>query len=417
MLEGDSAGSPPIQPTAFRWQASEPGAPPVLWVMSCSEGPVPQVSLAALVDFLDVEARPWTLDWEEQFVGLPQRVRHHGARVLGVRAEDLSLVSTTTAGLVTVAQGMRWMAGEEIVTPLGEFPTNAWPWRVLAARGVRVREVPLWPGHQAGAECWESAPPPPDADPEGRLLAALTPATRVLAVSWVRFQDGLRLDLLRLALACSERGVLLVVDGIQGAGTALPPLAGVAAFAVGGHKHLLAPQGLGLLWTHPRLRHQLLPPGGWLSVEEATNFARPSTDFHRPFLKSGEGLEEGVPNLVLAAALGRSLELLAEASVARIEEHIDHLAARFLAALAEVPAWGREARRLEGLRQRGRLGPIVALHHRGEGAEALDARLQAGFDAGIYASIREGYLRVAFHGWHRPSDIDRLVQWLRHEPV
>jgi hypothetical protein len=33
---------------------------------------------------------------------------------------------------------------------------------------------------------------------------------------------------------------------------------------------------------------------------------------------------------------------------------------------------------------------------------------------GIYASVREGYLRVALHGFHTEADVDRVVAWMRN---
>jgi selenocysteine lyase/cysteine desulfurase len=401
---------PPLSPDHFDLDSE------VLWLMHCAEGPVPEAAARAVREFLERETRPWTLRWKEDFQGLPEATRVAGAAVLGARAEDVTLTATTSSGLVTVAQGFPWRPGDETVVPLGEFPSNYWCWRALGGRGVSVREVPLWNGHRTGARAWESTPPPPHADPEGRLLDALGPATRILSVSWVRFQDGLRLDLERLARDSAERGVALVVDGIQGAGTLPVPLGGVAAFATGGHKGLLTPQGIGLLWTDPDFRRRLLPSGTWLSVADATDFSRPSTDFDRDWLPTGERLEPGVPNLLACAAFRESLELLHRAGVERIAGHVAALRGRLLDGLSSLPRWRREAERLRELDRRGRLGPIVALHHGGAGADALDRLLRHGMSRGVYGSVREGYFRIALHGWHRAADVDRVLEWLEASP-
>jgi selenocysteine lyase/cysteine desulfurase len=402
--------TPPLAPEAFDL---EPG---IVWIMHCSEGPVPKAAAAAMGEFLVRETRPWTLGWERDFIGLPRRVRRGAAALLGAREEDLTLTQTTSSGLAAIAQGFPWQEGDEVVAPLGEFPSNAWPWKTLTARGVRLREVPLWPGHRAGAEAWQSLPPTVESRPEERLLAALGPKSRILTVSWVRFQDGLKLDLVRLARGCGERGVALVVDGIQGAGTRpLPPLAalqGMAAFATGGHKGLLAPQGLGLLWTDAAFRERLAPPGGWLGVEEATNFDRPSTDLERGWAGDGTRLELGVPNLVGCTALATSLELIHAAGIDAVAAHGDALSARFLEGLRELAPWRGEGERLEALRRADRLGAILGMHHGERGLEGLSTLLADGFQRGIYASVREGYLRIAFHGFHTETDVDRVLEWL-----
>jgi cysteine desulfurase/selenocysteine lyase len=397
--------APPLNPALFHLDKEH------LWVMHCSEGPVPRATLRVVRAFMLKELRPWEVRWEEDFQGIPAALRGEAAALLGGRAEDISLSPSTSTGLVAVAQGFPWTPGDEVLAPLGEFPSNAWPWLALKARGVTFREVPLWEGHRAGAEAWSSLPPTAEADPEARLIAALGPRTRILAVSWVRFQDGLRLDLQRLGKACGERGVHLVVDGIQAAGTVPVDLEGLSAFASGGHKGLLAPQGMGFLWTEEPFRQLLSPSGTWLSVEEATDFSRPSTDFDRAWLPDGRALEPGGPNLLQASALLESLRLLNRAGVPAIADHVAGLQDRLLGAL-EGSTWAVEGGRLRGLLRAGRLGSFLAFHHGGAGADHLQSLLRAGCHRGIFASVREGYLRVAFHGFHTEADVDRIAEWL-----
>jgi cysteine desulfurase / selenocysteine lyase len=386
--------------------------PEILWIQHCAEGPMPKAAADAVRAFLPRETQPWRLRWVADFQGIPQRLRALGGRLLGTAAENVSLTATTSSGLSTVAQAYPWEAGDEVLLPLGEFPSNYWPWQALERRGVKVRQAPLWPGQKAGSDAWISAPPDAAAAPEDALLGAIGPATRVLSVSWVRFQDGLALDLAKLARGCAQRGVDLVVDGIQGAGTLPVDLEGVAAFATGGHKGLLAPQGLGFLMTAPEFRKRLLPLGSWLSVEDATDFRRPSTDFERDFLPDGSVFEQGVPDLLSGVALEAALEVVLGAGVEKIAAHVAALRAELIERLAGLPAWNEDAERLRRLDGAGRLGSIVALHHGGRGQQALDAINRRGVGQGIYASVREGYLRLALHGWHTSADLERIVAWL-----
>ena len=397
--------APPLNPALFHLDEDH------LWVMHCAEGPVPRAGLRAVQSFLQKELQPWEMRWEEDFLGIPSGVRAEAARLMGGRPEDISLTATTSSGLVTVAQGFPWETGDEVLAPLGEFPSNAWPWLALRHRGVGFREVPLWQGHLVGSAAWASEPPRVDADPEARLIEALGPRTRILALSWVRFQDGLKLDLQRLGAACRERRIHLVVDGIQAAGTTPVDLEGLAAFATGGYKGLLAPEGLGFLWTEEGFRQGLSPSGTWLSVEQATDFSRPSTDLQRDWLRDGRVLEPGGPNLLHASALLESLRLLNGTGIPVIASHVARLQSQLLDALAGS-AWHPEVERLRRLLQADRLGSILAFHHGGGGPEALNHLLKEGFRQGVYASVREGYLRVAFHGFHTEGDVERVARWM-----
>lgn len=404
-----STAEAPIPHHLFEWEGD------LLWATHCSVGPVPVASALAMIEVLARETRPWAMRWEEDFQGIPDRTRQAAAELIGARSEDISLTPTTSTALTTIAHAMPWRPGDEVVTPLGEFPTNVWPWRALAGHGVSWREVPLWDGQTAGEEAWVSPPPLADVDPEERLLSALGPRTRILAVSWVRFQDGLTLDLERLGEGCRERGVDLIVDGIQGIGTEpldVSHLPGVSAVACGGHKGLLAPQGQGFLWTSAALRQRLLPVGSWLSVESATDFDRPSTDFDRDWLGDGRCFELGVPNLLGCAALEASLRLLVDTGVERIAANIASCQEELLRALEASRRWPHEIERLQALRARGRVASILAIHHQDQGSAHLAELVEKGLELEIHASVREGYLRIALHGWHVAADAARLARWL-----
>jgi selenocysteine lyase/cysteine desulfurase len=313
---------------------------------------------------------------------------------------------------VAVAQGFPFQSGDEVLAPLGEFPSNVWPWKALEARGVRFREVPLWAGHQSGSESLESTPPAEGADPEGRILDAIGPHTRLVAVSWVRFQDGLKLDLDRLGQGCRDRGVSLVVDGIQGAGTHLPSLTWVDAFACGGQKGCLGPQGHGFLWTSPEFRSRLVPQGSWLSVEGGAGLAGAVTDLRREWLADGRRLECGSLSLLGSLALREGLRAVNAAGVLNISTHVGELQARLLERLSRHSVLALEASRLEALRRKGRLGPLLCLHHQGRGPKFLSDCLKNAQRRGIHATAREGYLRLALHGWHAEEDVERLAEWL-----
>jgi hypothetical protein len=89
------------------------------------------------------------------------------------------------------------------------------------------------------------------------------------------------------------------------------------------------------------------------------------------------------------------------------------LQSALLDALAGAPAWAAEVQRLRGLLEQDRLGSILSFHHGALSPEGLLDLLQRGFRRGVYGSVREGYLRVAFHGWHEEADLHRVVDWLR----
>src|SRR5262245_3026799 len=137
------------------------------------------------------------------WLAVKEQARELLANLLGARPEQVAFMRNTSDALSTVANGIDWRAGDNIVTFRHEFPSNIYPWlRLRDVFGVEVRM------------CEERA---------GRIdldeLESLIDAkTRVVAVSHVQYASGFRLDLQRLGRLVRQRDALFVVDVIQALG-------------------------------------------------------------------------------------------------------------------------------------------------------------------------------------------------------
>ncbi len=275
-------------------------------------GPWPRRTAEAVARFAAENARQGSLDYP-RWLATEQRLRERLARLIGAGSSaDIALVKNTSEALSVIAQGIDWRDGDVIVGIEQEFPSNRIVWESLATRGV------IW----RGLDLERSA------DPEADLIALCDDRTRMLAVSWVQYGRGLRLDLARLGAFCRGNGILFCVDAIQGLGALPFALDDTQAdFVVAdGHKWMLGPEGVALLHVRPDLRPTLtLRQFGWHMVEHPGDFERrdwaPAADARR--------FECGSPNLLGIQALEASLSLLEEIGPdeiwARLEARIDHL--------------------------------------------------------------------------------------------
>ncbi|RMG58820.1 MAG: aminotransferase class V-fold PLP-dependent enzyme [Gammaproteobacteria bacterium] len=262
--------------------------------------PWPRRAVQAACDFATENMRQGSLDYP-RWLRAEQDLRENLGQLLGVAdTEGVALVPSTSAGLSLVAHGLSWQAGDEIVIPAGEFPSNRIVWDALATRHD-VRLVEVAPGR----------------DPEASLIAAMNRRTRLLSVSAIDYATGLRLDLERLGQACRQREILFCVDAIQQLG-ALPfdAEACQADFvAADGHKWLLGPEGLGVFWCHPkRLDLLQLNQHGWHMVEQMGHFEAPDWTPAR----SARRFEPGSPNMTGIHALRASTGLLLETGMTEV---------------------------------------------------------------------------------------------------
>ncbi|HJX38686.1 MAG TPA: aminotransferase class V-fold PLP-dependent enzyme, partial [Anaerolineae bacterium] len=119
------------------------------------------------------------------------RVREKLARLVGGSAEEIALLGNTSDGLATVASGLKWSEGDSVVICNLEFPANVYPWLNLQDRcGVRVQIVRARDGRVLADD----------------MFAAADESTRVIAVSYVQWTTGLRMDLESIGRFCKERG-------------------------------------------------------------------------------------------------------------------------------------------------------------------------------------------------------------------
>jgi len=315
-----------------------------------------------------------------------QRCREAAARLVGAKPTDIALLKNTTEGLGVVANGLDWREGDNVVSCNVEFPANIYPWMNLARRGVDLRLVPERDGRV----------------PFEDIEAALDARTRVLALSFVEFGSGFRHDLERLGALCASRGVLFVVDAIQGLGVFPVDVAAqqIDALSADGHKWLLAPEGCALFYCTPALREQLeVVNVGWWGVVNASDYL--NYDFTlRP---DARRFESGTLNTVGVYGLTAAIELLLELDLdrvaARVLELTDHLCEGLLGKGCE----------LLSSRVAGEASGIVSFVSPSEDPRAFVTRAEG---EGIIIACRDRRVRVSPHCYNDESDLNALLALL-----
>lgn len=349
--------------------------------------PPPTLALEAISAQMADVAQHGSLHYRS-WVAVKERARRTAAEMIGARAEQIAFMRNTSDGLSTIANGLRWRAGDNVVTFRREFPSNIYPWlRLREAYGVEARMCEERDGRI-------------DLD---ELIGLIDSKTRVVAISHVQYGSGFRADLERLGRAARRHDALLVVDLIQGMG-ALPidvsaELIDAAAGAC--HKWLLTPEGVGLLYLSDRARERVEPTlVGWVSVPDPEDYL----NFEQAWNRGALAWETGTGATALLHGLDASLRLLMETGVERIAAHLEELTDYLCERLA-----GRDYE-IVSSRRTGEKSQIVCVRHKGEWTPmALYAQLKR---RNILAAPRGDRLRIAPHLYNTAQDIDALLDAL-----
>lgn len=333
--------------------------PDVVYLNSPSLGLPPQRSLVALEHELQRwrSGRASPQDYDEALLAS----RHSYARLVDIDPAQVAVGSQSSvfAGLIAAALP----GGSEVVVATGEFTSITFPFFAQAARGVRVREVPL-----------------------ERIAEAVRPSTALVSVSAVQSADGRVADLDALAEAATATDTPVLLDVTQAVGW-LPVEAGRFAYTVcGGYKWLLAPRGTCFFTVQPALEAGLVPHhAGWYAGRD-----RWDSLYGGPLrLASGAWRFDVSPVWHSWVGQAQSLDLLTGVGTELLHAHATGLANRFRAAVG-LPSEN---------------SAIVSLAVRPGAAERLQAE-------GVVGSVRAGRLRLGFHVYNTPGDADRAADLL-----
>jgi cysteine desulfurase / selenocysteine lyase len=225
-----------------------------IWLNAAHQGPLPRAAARQAEEAIAAKLAPHRIG-EDDFVEVPRRLRELLGQLVGAASDEIVLGNSASWGFQILANGLPLDQGEEILVLADEFPATIFPWLVCERRGVAVRQLEL-----------EELVLHPE-----RLQRELSPATRVVAVNWVRSLSGHVVDLQGLHEVCAAGGVHLVVNATQGLGAlpldvrALP----VAAISCSGFKWLCGPYATGFAWIRSDVLESMeLVQAYWLALPD-----------------------------------------------------------------------------------------------------------------------------------------------------
>ena len=191
--------------------------------------------------------------WYEHEERQEATVLQTAADYLDADPTDIALTDSTTMGLGLLYGGLELRDGQEILTTTHDHYSTETSLRFRAERtGATVRRIPLYRSLKALSrdQLVDS------------LHKSITPATRIVAVTWVHSSTGLKLPIHEMALAIQsinrsrdeQDRVVFCVDGVHALGVEDFRLSelGCDFLIAGTHKWMFGPRGTGLVWGHPK---------------------------------------------------------------------------------------------------------------------------------------------------------------------
>jgi len=226
-------------------------------------------------------------------------------------------------------------------------------------------------------------------------------STRIIAAAWVAYGNGYRADVPKVADFCRDRGIKLVIDGIQAVGVLATPIAELGAdiFVTGGHKAQFSLAGAGFMYATDEMIEMLTPP-------YAAKYSFTSNDRMQAspeLAHDGHRFEYGNPNFLGCWIQKRSAEYIAEIGLANIEARVQLLTT---ALMEEAERRQFKVRTPRPWSERAGVVSFDVGGHAGEKQAQLRAK-------NILVSEKDGHLRAAVHFYNSEDDLSRFLDALQ----
>jgi len=323
-------------------------------------------------------------------VRVVQAWREAVQRLINAESPDrISFQGNTSDALNIIATGLPWKSGDRVLLNDAEFPANIYPYLNLKRFGVEIDLLPA----DRGVFTPET------------VAGALTPRTRLVALSAVQFLSGYRADLKGIGELCRRHGVVFAVDGIQAVGGVRIDVQAmrIDALAAGAQKWQMSPQGTGFLYLTEELQERIHQAHlGWLSVHDPWEFR----DLSQPLASSARRYEGGSLNMAGIHATFAAISTLLEFGPEAVERHLLGITGRMLEAFEAI----------DGIdiitpREESRRAGIVTIS--AGGREASGQLFDHLRQQSMIAAVREGLVRFSPHFYNSVDEVDRVAGAVR----
>lgn len=338
---------------------------------------------------LSIKEYPWQLQPSDFFTGCDQ-LRVLVAKLLKGKADNVALVPAVSYGVETAVLNLPLKAGQKILMPEGEFPSNVYPWqRVCTEVGAEIVFVPRSPNYD-----WTEA-----------FIAAIDFQTAIVSVPQTDWSDGSHFDLARISAKAKSVGAALIVDISQSFGVSPIDINSFDPdflFSVG-YKWQLGPYGVSYMYVADRHLNGQPLENNWVNRRSSEDFTR-LTEYTGEYQVGARRFDSGQHSqFALNPMAIEALKTLNEITPEKIFAHIH--------GLNEVLVRGLTSLGFEVVPVQRRTGHMIgARGPAGLCVKDLCGRLR---EKNIFVSVRCNSLRISPHIYNSIQDIEKLLRELQ----
>jgi len=345
------------------------------------------------VEGMKRKRNPATISAGNFFDQTEEMLRPEYAKLINVKElKRIVVVPSVSYGLANVAKNLQVDQSHNVVVAAEQFPSNVYPWMSLQEeKKVHVKMIAAPDVLKDRGKIWNE-----------RILDAIDPNTRMVAIGNVHWADGTKFNLINIRKRTRDVGALLVIDGSQSVG-AMPfdvqKIQPDALICVG-YKWLLGPYSIGLGYYGEYFDNGRPVEENWMNRKESENFSA-LVNYREEYQPTALRYEVGEhSNFILVPMMLEALKQVNQWTPANIQEYCAKITEKPISLLRAAGYW------IEDERYRGNHLFGMRLPKNAD-IEKIKLQLQKNK---ISVSVRGNAIRVAPHLYNSEADLMKLVK-------
>lgn len=357
-------------------------------------GPLPKSTEKVGIEAMLRKRNPGLISPSDFFTHA-DRLRKEYAKLINTKDDQrIVIIPSVSYGMANVVKNIPLGKGDEVIVAAEQFPSNYYPWaKRCEETGASIKTIAPPDTTEGRGAKWNE-----------RILDAITPSVKVVALGNVHWADGTLFNLAGIRKRTRDVGAAMVIDGSQSIGAlpfdvqALQPDALICV----GYKWLLGPYSIGLGYYGPMFDNGEPIEESWMNRLNAEDFR--SLVIYQDEYKTGSmRYEVGEhSNFIYVPMLIESLRLLNKWKPANIQKYCKSITSEPLQQLRDNGYWIED----EGSRGYHLFGIRLPQH--------IDIAKMAGkFKRNnVHVSFRGNAIRVAVNVYNTTGDIEKLARLL-----
>lgn len=351
-------------------------------------GPCPAKAVAAGIKALKRAADPSFCPHEE-WRNIPDEIRNQLANLLQVNYEQISLNTSVSEVVSTIAAGYPLSENDEVLILKNEYPSDVLPWLLHSEqRGFKIRWI-------------ENS----DLENEGRWNDLFTSRTKILVLSQVAFNTGRFWDVTRFKSVLKNRNIFFILDASQSFGgrpLSKDEIECCDVISCVSYKWLLGPYGGGFAYySNSAIETITRQQASWLTSPNSQSTGS-LLNYTTKTIPGARKFDRGqTSNIVYYKTWGEALKLLKSWNLNTISNHNLSLVEEFKSNFPRI--------KYDMITPLDSHSNILCLKAKNADTDRLQEKLRS---KNIDVSVREGNLRISFHLFNTTEQVHKLLNAL-----